>query len=847
MGYSSRMRRWVLLGLLSSGLLCKTAGAEPVSSITQYGVTWTFDREYESGRFVTGDYWVVGPVTVTSVTPEPTGTRNGSAVNPLGRRQGYDDRGGEFSDEDQVMFPRELRADESLVSSISRPEGEDVKNVGALVSQAVLTVVAEAQPAGAFRPSYAGTYKRYLHESDVAWELLPSLTSPDGVPDGAELLAEAERPRIDHLSSWTIQNSCAEENWNNGAGAHACYGQQVSEFMSSAALFVLLDTPEREELARSLLQHGIDNYGVLRAGGDWAPNGGHHSGRKWPIVFAASLFDDCDMKNVALDYDASHFGEDGQTYVGANGTALFGWDCGGGHGEYFESGCTGSGAKDCRDPAGLLDGCEDYRNCCTSRAWVGQMLSAHLLGARGVWKHDAYFDYVDRWMNGDVGGADGSSAFVEAMWALHRDSEPARVVAPACGEDGAAGEGGAPSSNAGSANGGEGDAAGQASVGGDSGSSNAGRSGSAGASGGQSSAGVGGTSAGAAANGDDAASCGCRAVGRPSRHAAFALLLCAGLVSLRVRRRGRRTEPSERQRLQGAAVLLLLSACSACSAGGDPATPATGPDAGRGGTPGSGGTVSSGTGGAVPTAGTSIVVGGTSAVEADCDNLLEVTYRDFDESHPDFEMPFAGDVVRIQLLEPSLGPDRKPVFASSTGCPPSAADPLVCDNWTTSMPVIESALTFDQWYRTTAGVNQEIPGVLELLPNGGQYVFDSNQFFPLGPNEGFGITPANNDQQKNFLFTSEIHMQFAYQAGQIFRFRGDDDLWIYVNDSLAMDLGSMHTASEGVIDFDAQAVRLGISPGGTYAMDIFHAERHTRDSNFRFETNIACFVPVEVR
>jgi len=45
-------------------------------------------------------------------------------------------------------------------------------------------------------------------------------------------------------------------------------------------------------------------------------------------------------------------------------------------------------------------------------------------------------------------------------------------------------------------------------------------------------------------------------------------------------------------------------------------------------------------------------------------------------------------------------------------------------------------------------------------------------------------------------------------------------------------------------DFDAQASDLGIAPGNTYQMDIFHAERHTNDSNFRVETNIKCFVPV---
>ncbi|NJL71890.1 MAG: hypothetical protein HC888_09930, partial [Candidatus Competibacteraceae bacterium] len=45
--------------------------ASEVQSISQYGITWTFDKEYPTGQFITGDPWVVGPVTVVSVSPEP--------------------------------------------------------------------------------------------------------------------------------------------------------------------------------------------------------------------------------------------------------------------------------------------------------------------------------------------------------------------------------------------------------------------------------------------------------------------------------------------------------------------------------------------------------------------------------------------------------------------------------------------------------------------------------------------------------------------------------------------------------------------------------------------------------
>ena len=41
---------------------------------------------------------------------------------------------------------------------------------------------------------------------------------------------------------------------------------------------------------------------------------------------------------------------------------------------------------------------ESYRRCCTALAWVGEALAARRLGLVAHWRHDAFFDYVDRWM-----------------------------------------------------------------------------------------------------------------------------------------------------------------------------------------------------------------------------------------------------------------------------------------------------------------------------------------------------------------------------------------------------------------------------------------------------------------
>jgi len=161
-----------------------------------------------------------------------------------------------------------------------------------------------------------------------------------------------------------------------------------------------------------------------------------------------------------------------------------------------------------------------------------------------------------------------------------------------------------------------------------------------------------------------------------------------------------------------------------------------------------------------------------------------------------------------------------------------------------SLGQITSAASFNQWYNDTPDVNQAIkipPLTLAPLPGGG-FEYDNSSFFPVD-GMGFGDYKATGH---NFHFTTEIHTEFTYEGGEKFAFRGDDDLWIFVNGKLALDLGGLHPKLTEMIDFDAQAAQLSISKGVTYRMDIFHAERHTKESNFRITTNIKCFRDVPI-
>ena len=280
------------------------------ASLNQFGITWTFDKEYPCGQFANGDWWVVGPVVVTEISPGLDDGRNGSMANPIpAHEQGYDNRAWNYNPELSVQTPFEMNANVSLVSTISNADTGGRKLIE-LKTAAVLTCLAKAPPAGTFRPPFCGTEKPLHNVSQLKGELLPSLAPVAGTPSVSEAERWFERPWLSHLNHYKSQDIHPADNMPG-------YGREVAKQTGDAALLLALDIPDKETLLIRFVQYGIDNFGIFNSGGFWPHNGGHQLGRKWPILFAGMMLEDEAMSRIGSDPRKGReltFQEDDQTF-----------------------------------------------------------------------------------------------------------------------------------------------------------------------------------------------------------------------------------------------------------------------------------------------------------------------------------------------------------------------------------------------------------------------------------------------------------------------------------------------------------------------------------------------------
>jgi fibro-slime domain-containing protein len=201
--------------------------------------------------------------------------------------------------------------------------------------------------------------------------------------------------------------------------------------------------------------------------------------------------------------------------------------------------------------------------------------------------------------------------------------------------------------------------------------------------------------------------------------------------------------------------------------------------------------------------------------------------RDFKQSrhlggHDDFQgasTPPDSALATPLVVEESLGEDGRPVMKSPV------------------MPGFTCRSNFNQWFQNLPGVNQKVPLCLTMRPEPNDthtLLFENKDFFPL---DGEGLNDARfNDRgdMHNYYFTVELHKQFVYLGGENITVGGDDDMWVFINGSLVIDLGGLHTSLSGSAELDD----LNLNVGSNATLDIFAAKRRCCGSHFRLETSI---------
>jgi len=283
-------------------------------SVSRFGVTWAFDQPREVGQFANGDWWVVGPVTITEITPKTENNQNGSMINPsLNGAQGFDDRIQRSTYETELniatQLPYAVTEPSSILSSISLVP-DTKRDDPQMDTISILTVLNEAPPAGSFRPPYQGTDKSIPgNVSTLDFSKLGNYPMPDYAHMPSKLSETFERPYIEIKLGWTGRYMHPKNN-------QPAYGREIAQRLGHGLLALQVEAPDEEkrDLLIDLVQVGVDIYGAARLGGKWNADGGHNQGRKMPMLLAGIMLQNPDILKYCDGQAYPIFQEDQQTF-----------------------------------------------------------------------------------------------------------------------------------------------------------------------------------------------------------------------------------------------------------------------------------------------------------------------------------------------------------------------------------------------------------------------------------------------------------------------------------------------------------------------------------------------------